>query len=51
MAEPHLEVHMIEDLAHPCVEGVDAQLGDALKLLMRDESLCTSSVMINGLIC
>ncbi len=30
---------MIENLAHPCVKGVDAELRDALELLMRDEAL------------
>ena len=49
--EHYLEVHMVEDLSHPCVEGVDAQLRDALKLLMRDEALRTPSMMISELIC
>ena len=34
-----LEVDVIEDLPHSCMEGVDAQLRDALELLMRDEAL------------
>ena len=34
-----LEVDVIEDLPHSCMEGIDAQLWDALEFLMRDEAL------------
>ena len=34
-----LEVHMVENLAHPRVEGVDAELRDAQELLRRYVSL------------
>ena len=41
----HLEVHMIEDLAHSCMKRVDTQLWDALKLLMRYEALRTECLV------
>ena len=34
-----LEVDVIENLAHSRMEGVDAQLWDALEFLVRDEAL------------
>ena len=43
--ECYLEVHMIENLTHPCVKGVDAELRDALELLMRYEALRIASLL------